>query len=151
MQVWRIFRERFRSTAFTGVGGTYVAGRWNHQGTAMVYAATSRALAALEFFVNLDVRDASDDLMIAEATVPDELVEKLDLTVLPSDWGKLNSLACRDAGSGWAESGWSLALEVPSAVVEGDWNVLLNPAHPEFGKVKLAEPKSFRFDPRMFR
>jgi len=47
MKVWRLFPERFRETAFSGIGGLYAARRWNHLGTAMVYCATSPALAAL--------------------------------------------------------------------------------------------------------
>ena len=151
MKVWRLFPASFRETAFTGVGGLYAARRWNHLGTAMVYCATSPALAALEFFVNLEPNEAPDDLLLAEATIPDDLVETLNVALLPSDWRELNNLACRDLGSGWAASSRSVAFQVPSAVVEGDWNVLLNPRHADFSKVQLAPTKPFRYDERMFR
>lgn len=151
MKVWRLFPERFRKTAFTGVGGLYAARRWNHLGTVMVYCATSPALAALEFFVNLEPNDAPGDLLLAEAVVPDNLIEQLDTGLLPTSWRELNNLTCRDLGSGWAASGRSAALQVPSAVVEGDWNVLLNPKHAGFSKIKLVAPKPFRYDERMFR
>ena len=147
MQVWRLFPWRFRDSAFTGVGGLYAARRWNHLGTPMVYTATSRALAALEFFVNLEPNEAPEDLLIAEATIPDAGVEVLKLTELP----RLNNERCRDLGSAWAASLRSLALKVPSAVVEGDWNVLLNPKHPEFARVAIGPVKPFRFDERLFR
>jgi RES domain-containing protein len=129
----------------------YVASRWNHLEVPMVYTSTSRALAALEFFVNLEANEAPDDLLIAEATVPDELVEAIDLKLLPRNWRALNNQRCRDLGSGWAASLRSLALKVPSVVVDGDWNVLLNPKHPEFAKVPIGAVKPFRFDERMFR
>jgi len=151
MQVWRLFPERLRETAFTGIGGLYVASRWNHLGTEMVYCATSRALAALEFFVNLEQNEAPDDLLLAEALIPDELVEHLELGLLPGDWRELNNLVCRDLGSNWAASGRSAALRVPSAIVDGDWNVLLNPRHPDFSRVQIAAPRPFCFDERMFR
>jgi RES domain-containing protein len=151
MKVWRIFPERFRATAFTGVGGLYAARRWNHLGTLMVYCATSPALATLELFVNLDPNEVPDDLLMAAAEIPDEWVEPLNLDLLSADWRDLNSLACRDLGSGWAASSRSVALRVPSAVVDGDWNVLLNPRHADFSKIKLVSPKPFRFDGRMFR
>jgi RES domain-containing protein len=151
MQVWRLFRRRFLSTAFSGAGGTYVASRWNHLEAPMVYTATSRALAALEFFVNLDPHEAPNDLLMAEATVPDEFIETLDLKQLPRNWRSLDNERCRDLGSGWAASLRSLALKVPSAVVDGDWNVLLNPKHPQFAKVVIGSAKPFRFDERMFR
>jgi RES domain-containing protein len=151
MQVWRLFPERFRASAFSGVGGLYTAGRWNHQGTLMVYTATSRALAALEFFVNLEPNEAPDDLLLAEARIPDEMVETLDLSSLPARWREPNNLVCRDLGSKWAASARSAALKVPSAVVEEDWNLLLNPTHPDFNRIQLKTPKPFRYDERMFR
>ena len=151
MQVWRLFPGRFRDSAFTGVGGLYAARRWNHVGTPMVYTATSPALAALEFFVNLEPNEAPDDLLIAEATIPDDCVETIDLKTLPRNWRALNNRGCRDLGSAWAASLRSLAVKVPSIVVEGDWNVLLNPKHPQFAKVKIGSAKPFRFDRRMFR
>lgn len=151
MQVWRLFPGRFRSTAFTGSGGLDAAGRWNHVGVPMVYTATSRALAALEFFVNLEPNEAPDDLLIAGASVPDELIATLDTAMLPRSWRKLNNEACRDLGSEWAVSGRSVALKVPSVVVEGEWNVLLNPRHDEFARVGIAKAAPFHFDERMFR
>jgi RES domain-containing protein len=117
----------------------------------MVYTANSRALAALEFFVNLEPGEAPDDLLIAEAAVPDEFIEALDLKQLPRSWRTLDNQRCRDLGSTWAASQRSLALRVPSAVVDGDWNVLLNPKHPDFARVEVGPAKPFRFDARMFR
>jgi len=117
----------------------------------MVYTATSRALAALEFFVNLDLNQAPVELLMAQASVPDELVEALDESLLAPDWRELDSLPCRDLGGAWAKSRRSAALLVPSAVVEGDTNLILNPAHGNFPSVLIAEPTPFRFDPRMFR
>ncbi len=151
MQVWRLFRRRFLSTSFTGAGGMYAASRWNHLEVAMVYTATSRALAALEFFINLEANEAPDDLLMAEAAVPDESIEALDLKQLPRNWRSLNNERCRDIGSEWARDLRSLALKVPSVVVDGDWNVLLNPKHPEFAKVAVGPVKPFRFDERLFR
>ena len=151
MQLWRLYPERFRETAFSGVGGLYVASRWNHLGTEMVYCATSPALAALELFVNLDPIEVPVDLLMAAVEIPDDQIEQLELELLPSDWHELNSLVCRDLGSGWAASGRSAALRMPSAVVDGDWNVLLNPRHADFSKIQVAALKPFRFDGRMFR
>jgi RES domain-containing protein len=151
MLVYRIFPARYRESAFTGVGGLYAARRWNHLGVLMVYTASSRALAALEFFVNLEPGEAPDDLLMAELSLPDEAVESLDPTLLSADWRSLDNLACRDLGSAWALSRRSLALRVPSVVVEGDANVLVNPTHPGFPGLALTDPVPFRFDPRMFR
>lgn len=37
------------------------------------------------------------------------------------------------------------------AAVAGEWNVLLNPAHRELGKIRFGRPARFEFDARMFR
>ena len=95
--------------------------------------------------------EAPDNLLMAEATVPDASVEAMKLDVLPRNWRGLDNERCRDVGSEWAQSLRSVALKLPSAVVDGDWNVLLNPKHPEFSKVKIGAAKPFRFDERMFR
>ena len=151
MDVWRLFPRRFRSTAFTGAGGLYAAGRWNHLGVPIVYTSTSRALAALEFFVNLEPNEAPDDLLIAEASVLNELIESLDQKLLPSTWRSLDNKTCRDLGSAWLTTARSLALKVPSAVVDGDSNLLLNPRHSDFSRVRLSPPRHFHYAPRMFR
>jgi hypothetical protein len=36
-------------------------------------------------------------------------------------------------------------------VVEGEWNVLLNPAHADFPKIEIAPARPFRYDERMFK
>ncbi|MBI5482311.1 MAG: RES family NAD+ phosphorylase [Deltaproteobacteria bacterium] len=42
-------------------------------------------------------------------------------------------------------------LAVPSAVVPQEWNYLLNPLHPDFGRLKLLPPEPFTIDPRMWK
>lgn len=151
MLVFRLTPERFRQTAFSGAGGLYAASRWNHLGVEMVYTASSRALSAIEYFVNLEPGEVPVDLLMAEAEVPAELIADLDLAALPENWRELDSLICRDLGSEWVRSGRSAALRVPSVVVEGDWNLLLNPRHGEFGRVQRLGDRPFQFDERMFR
>jgi RES domain-containing protein len=42
-------------------------------------------------------------------------------------------------------------LRVPSAIVEGEFNYLLNPRHDDFVQIKIATPEPFSFDPRMWK
>ncbi|WP_394366577.1 RES family NAD+ phosphorylase [Cyclobacterium salsum] len=42
-------------------------------------------------------------------------------------------------------------LKVPSAVVKGDFNILINPCHKEFGKIKIISVVDFPFDKRILR
>jgi RES domain-containing protein len=57
----------------------------------------------------------------------------------------------RSFGDDWICSGESVALLVPSAAIRGEWNVLFNPAHPEFSQIQFKSPERFEFDVRMFR
>jgi RES domain-containing protein len=43
----------------------------------------------------------------------------------------------------------SAVLSVPSAVVPAERNYLLNPAHPDFERIEMGEPRPFRFDQRL--
>ena len=51
----------------------------------------------------------------------------------------------------WLASRSSLGLWVPSFVEPAENNLLLNPAHPDYARVRLVVEKNpFIFDPRLF-
>jgi RES domain-containing protein len=72
------------------------------------------------------------------------------LKLLPRNWHRLRDESLKKFGDRWIEKALSVALHVPSAAVRGEWNVLLNPAHPDFRRLKIQHPKRFEFDLRMF-
>ena len=152
MRVWRISRARFAESALSGEGARLFAGRWNHQGTPLVYTSTSLALAAMELFVHLEPEVAPDDLVSVAIEIPDGLTqEEIDPASLPSDWRRTDHPSLREIGSRWAIERRSLSLRVPSAAVDGEWNLLLNPHHSEFPLVRVIGTKAFHYDARMFR
>ena len=127
MRVWRICRERYASSAFSGEGARLFSGRWNPKGVAMVYCSTSLALAALELFVHLDPSVAPEDLVSMAAQVPGDLasIPRMDACELPAGWRATENLALREIGKEWIESRRSVALLVPSAIIDEEWNCLL--------------------------
>jgi RES domain-containing protein len=153
MWVYRISRRRHATTAFSGEGARLFDARWNIAGSRMVYTSQSISLAALEVFVNLDPHDEGVDLVSLAAQLPvnEEDVDRVELKGLPPDWRRTNHPVRQRIGTDWVASRRSLALLVPSAAIDGEWNVLLNPAHPDAATIKIGEPKPFRFDPRMFK
>jgi RES domain-containing protein len=152
MRLWRICRETHAAGAFSGEGARLYGGRWNSQGVRMVYTSPSLALAAIETFVHLEPNLRPDDLVFIEAAVPDDIVtERLDLKSLPRKWHELRDESLRPFGDRWIRAGKTMALYVPSAAIRGEWNVLLNPAHSDFRKLKIEKPDRFEFDLRMFR
>jgi RES domain-containing protein len=54
-------------------------------------------------------------------------------------------------GDEWLASGRSLALRVPSVHSRTDYNVLLSPAHPGAGRVRIVGRYRYAFDRRMFQ
>lgn len=81
------------------------------------------------------------------ATLPDSLIENLDRSALPGNWRSARvPPELQQLGDGWAKAGRSVALRVPSAIIEQQGNYLLNPAHPAFGSVAIGFADPFAFD-----
>jgi RES domain-containing protein len=151
LRVWRLSKAAF--SGFDGEGARLYGGRWNLAGTAVVYASESLALAALEMFVHLELEDMPADLVARWAELPDDLsTETVSAAGLPRSWRDCPAPeALGRRGSEWARRGRSAALRVPSAVVPQEWNVLLNPAHPEFPRIRVGRAEPFSYDPRMWK
>jgi RES domain-containing protein len=41
-------------------------------------------------------------------------------------------------------------MKVPSAVVQGDFNYLINPFHKDYSRIKIVSTERFSFDNRLF-
>jgi RES domain-containing protein len=152
MRLWRICRALHAAGAFSGEGARLYGGRWNSPGVRVVYTSPSLALAAIETFVHLEPNLQPDDLVSIAAEIPDAVAtERLELKSLPRKWHELGSESLRAFGDHWIRAGKTIALNVPSAAIRGEWNVLLNPEHSDFRKLKIERPNPFEFDLRMFR
>ena len=54
-------------------------------------------------------------------------------------------------GDDFIDSGEAGVLKVPSAVVKGDFNFLINPDHSDFKKIKIWDVTAFPFDKRILK
>ncbi len=152
MRVWRICRERYAGEAFSGLGARRFGGRWNSPGVPMVYTSTSLALAAIELFVHLEPAQQPEDLVAIAATLPgDQPALRLPPVQLPPHWWSDDFEPLRALGDRWILGKTSLAIEVPSAALRMEWNVLINPLHPSAASLVIDPPQPFHFDARMFR
>lgn len=152
MRFWRICRRRYTAEAANGEGARLYGGRWNSRGVRVVYASTSLALAAMETFVNLEPNLRPADLVFIEGEIPDSLeIGRLDPKTLPAGWHETRDESLRRFGDDWIRGGQSAAMLVPSAAIRAEWNVLLNPAHRDFSRIRFRDPVPFEFDVRMFR
>jgi RES domain-containing protein len=118
----------------------------------MVYCSSSLALAAIELFVHIEPNLQPDDLVSIAATLPaGELPLQLTHEALPPEWWSDDLEPLRILGDSWIREKSSLALQVPSAPLHSEWNVLVNPLHPAIAQLTVDPPQPFHFDARMFR
>ena len=149
---WRIVDARHKDDAFSGEGARLFGGRWNSKGTAMVYTASSLALASIEMMVNLPRLKILDNFMRIPVHIPPQLIMVLPLDRLPGDWNSLPvSPSTRVIGDRWVLDQSSVSLKVPSVVVPEEYVFLLNPNHPEFAKLTIGTPVPYTFDVRLTR
>jgi RES domain-containing protein len=146
VRVYRVIEPRLASHPFSGAGCDR-GGRWTSPRTPGVYVSLSPAAAMLEFLVHLE-GDTPPELLLATASVPvASVLAQLDL---PSDWRERPYRdSVRQIGDRWSKEGKSLALRLPSAVCEGECNLLINPGHPDFAKVRLDQLVPMKIDPRL--
>jgi RES domain-containing protein len=102
--------------------------------------------------VNLEPNLQPADLISIEGEIPDTLeIGFLDPKTLPDAWYETRDESLRPFDDDWIRSGESAALRVPSAIIRGEWNVLFNPAHPDFSKIEFRDPAPFEFDIHIVR
>lgn len=150
MELFRIVDKPWSSTAFDGEGARISGGRWNSKGTAMVYMASTRALAVLELLVHLeDSHIIQQNFVIFRVTVNDSYIMDLG-NGLPKDWqSDIIPLSTQAIGDDWARQQASAVLEVPSTIIPEEKNYLINPRHPNFKMLKIEEAQPLSFDPRL--
>ena len=151
MRVWRICPQPYVSSALTGLGGLYAAGRWHHKGQPIVYTSATPSLAALEVLVHVDPALAPSDVRLLEIDVPPEVsVERCSPEKIIPEWKIYPAPSeLQDFGSKWLTSLRSAVLQVPAAVMPVESNFLLNPRHPEFARVSVVREVPFSFDSRL--
>lgn len=155
MSCWRLASARHARTAaeaFSGRGAELSGGRWNSKGVAMVYASESIALAALETLVHYDESLGSRRrLVLCRADIPSDVpVEDGPASLYTGRWTAYPApRRLARFGDGWARERRTAVLRVRSAVSPREHNLLLNPAHPLFPRLRLHMVEPFRLDTRL--
>jgi len=150
---WRITQQIHAGNAFTGIGAWLEGGRWNRKGIHMIYTAGSLALAALEIVVHLpETAILYNHYVRIPVQFDSGRVMELAISDIPDDWNSHPpSESSQHIGSSWTIEKKSLALKVPSSVIPEEHNYLINPFHPDVSRLKIGEPATFTFDPRIKR
>jgi RES domain-containing protein len=148
-EAWRIVKEKHAATAFSGEGAARTGGRWNSRGVRVVYTSSNKPLAALESLVHLNPSVPFKYVAI-RITFDDALVKIVSLIDLPPNWRvEPPPPSTKALGDMWVQKAESAVFVLPSVVIPGAINYLLNPAHPGFKKISIGRPERFTFDPRL--
>ena len=151
--IWRISNHKHSDTAFSGEGSRRDGGRWNSRGRSVVYTSATLSLAALEYFVHMEIEDAENMLVSIQVDIPADIqIETFNLTHLPSNWRNIPApTALATIGDKWFDLRIAALFVVPSAIITQENNYLINPLHNDFAKMQIHPPELFGFDPRMWK
>lgn len=151
--MWRIGIDTpdYVSDDLSGEGANRSGGRWNRPGTAVVYTSSSIALACLETLVHRKSASLPMNRFLVRIDVPDDLWEARQTIASPAvGWdSEPVGRVSLEAGERWARSLSSVILEVPSAIVPEEFNVLINPRHPGAGAVSAVKVRKWLYDLRL--
>lgn len=147
MKAWRIVHRSF--SKMDGEGSARHPGRWNGPGQRTIYAGGSFAIAMLERLCYAGIGRIPKTDVCLEIDLPDALVEVFDPVDHPG-WDRARSSVAKSFGVRWHAQTRSAVLRVPSAVTKVDWNLVLNPDHPDFRAISWTPARPVKWDSRLF-
>jgi RES domain-containing protein len=146
--LYRIGDPRGEWPVFSGEGSRKYPGRWNDPGQEMIYLSEHLATAMLEKIIRLLTLPPNQHYV--DVAVPAGCTyEEVNPDALP-DWYSEDQVVARRFGAKWFEEGRSLLLFVPSVVTRVEKNVLVNPRHPDFARLKPGRERPVYWDKRLF-
>ena len=90
-------------------------------------------------------------LLTMKISLPNEMIGVADVSKGDKRWQDMeNRPKTQDIGSNWYTEKSSVALKVPSVLVNGEYNFVINTEHPDFEKrVSLRSVEDFNWDPKL--
>ena len=149
MIVYRLTSGQYTND-LSGTGAKLYGGRWNSPGFAALYTTEHISLAVLEILVHMKAYRRPLDYHLVVLEVPDSAsVTTIDIQKLKKNW-KDDITYGQFIGDEFITARQSLLLKIPSAIIEEEHNLMINPAHPDAGKIKVRSSKIFIFDKRLY-
>lgn len=147
MKAYRIAKTEFIQD-LSGFGAFKFGGRWNSIGTHILYLAENPSLSLLEVLVHISRFQIQSPFSILTLELPE--IEILNSPVLPENWRLTPPpVALKMVGDEFVRSKIGLAIRIPSAIMPLDHNILVNPGHPEFSKIKFLDCEEIQFEKRL--
>lgn len=149
MMVYRVGRTRY-ARDLEGEGARLHGGRWNHPLTACIYASESRSLALLEYTANVNIDDIPRALSVTTFEIDPAFLLDLPASALPGDWKNAPAPAStKDFGTALLRKADYGIIKIPSAIMEDEFNYLLNPLFRTALVYSIQSVRDFVYDVRL--
>ena len=149
MIIYRLTIETYKND-LSGTGAKLFGGRWNSIGLPVLYTTENISLAVLEILVRADIQTIPISYYLIKIDIPNNIEPQfISPDKLKKEW-KDDFGYTQWMGDEFIKSGSSLLLKVPSAIVDEEYNFVINPKHSDFKKVKTVKVSKFQFDKRLF-
>ncbi len=146
MMLFRLTRLKYAQD-LSGYGASLSStNRWNSKGNSVLYTASNRALAFAEILPHLDLSEIPKDYVMLTLRVPDDVVI-VDVNLL-ENIREIPIKKTQQLGDEFLKNKFQFATRVPSAVVPGEFNVLINPSHPLADRLIIEDVQPLQFDSR---
>lgn len=148
MLVYRISRSRYAND-LSGEGARLFGGRWNNKNVPCLYTSESRALALVEYSVNVNIHDIPRALSLITYEIDTRKVKQIKEADLPGKW-RMHPVPkeTQTFGSYLLTEKKYEVVKIPSVVIPEEFNYLINPAFFK-GEIKIVSVKDFIYDVRL--
>ena len=153
MDVYRINKEPYQQDPLSVFGSERYGGRWNPKGVGILYTSQTPELSLLETLVHLPPVTLLEvpQLWLNTLRLPEgaDTVFWLSPQRLPSSWHSGSLAATQGILADWLETPFSLAVAVPSVIIDISYNLLLHPRHPAYGEIEVVDQRHIPLDSRL--
>lgn len=147
MKVYRISKTEYAND-LNGIGAKLFGGRWNHVDTPCIYSSSSRALAVIEYSVNINIEFIPRSLSICTFDIDEKHILEIQPSEIPEDWkASPASFSTKVIGTEKLQNNIPI-LKVPSIILPDEYNFILNPNSSTIA-FQLIDVKEFSYDLRI--
>jgi len=115
----------------------------------MIYASQNYSTAMLEKLVHGGGIMPPQQYFIS-ITIPDGMLYEMIIGDTHPGWYEADCRVAKAIGNRWIAERRTAVLIVPSVVARVENNILINPAHPEAGRIEASLPRPIWWDARLF-
>ncbi len=149
MKVYRLTPKKY-ATDLSGMGAKLYGGRWNRVGVSLLYTSENLSLSVLENIVHINNPTFLPIFQAITIEIPDSF-QKYSTNDFPDNWHNQDGFeSLRKLTDKFVDKKEFLAMKVPSAIIDVEYNFLINPQHSLFKEIKIINQQEFSFDQRLF-